>query len=164
MRSNEKNTAPEAYRTTFEKLSNKWGLTFNDERIIVPNELRKKLLETLHFEHAGSTKMAAEAKIFWCPNIQKEIEEKSKNCAACMASKISKTETRIRETKNTNGTRTRKSKNNTIENEGTRRSNREKRQSNRYGVVTYTKFLGVIFKTKLLHVKDGTSEKSPRNR
>ena len=48
MRRNEKNTAPEAYRTTFEKLSNKWGLTFNDDRKVVPNELRKKLLETLH--------------------------------------------------------------------------------------------------------------------
>ena len=42
MRRNEKNKAPEAYRATFEKLSNKWGLTFNDDRIVVPNELRKK--------------------------------------------------------------------------------------------------------------------------
>ena len=86
MRRNEKNTAPETYRTTFEKLSNKWGLTFNDDRIIVPTELRKKLLETLHFGHAGYTEMAAEAKIFWWPNMQKEIEEKTKNCVACMAS------------------------------------------------------------------------------
>ena len=30
--------------------------------------------------------MAAEAKIFWWPNMQKEIEEKTKNCVACMAS------------------------------------------------------------------------------
>ena len=29
MRRAEKNTAPESYRTVFEKLSNKWGLTFN---------------------------------------------------------------------------------------------------------------------------------------
>ena len=42
MRRNEKNTAPEAYRTTFEKLSNKWGLTFNDDRIIVPTEPEKE--------------------------------------------------------------------------------------------------------------------------
>ena len=86
MRRNETNTAPEAYRTSFEKLSNKWGLTFNDDRIIVPTELRRKILETLHFGHAGYTKMAAEAKIFWWPNMQKEIEEKTKNCVACMAS------------------------------------------------------------------------------
>ena len=86
MRRNERNTAPKAYQLTFEKLSNKWGLTFNDDRMIVPNELRRKILEKLHFGHAGSTKMAAESKIFWWPNIQKEIEEKAKHCVACIAS------------------------------------------------------------------------------
>ena len=86
MRRNEKNKAPEAYRATFEKLSNKWWLTFNDDRIVVPNELRKKLMETQHFGQAGYTKMTPEAKIFWWPNMQKEIEEKTKNCVACMAS------------------------------------------------------------------------------
>ena len=65
MRRAEKNTAPESYRTVFEKLSNKWGLTFNEDRILIPTELRKKLLDTLHFGHAGSTKMLAESKIFW---------------------------------------------------------------------------------------------------
>ena len=85
-RRSEKNTAPEHYRTNFEKLNNKWGLTFNDDRIVVPAELRKKLLDTLHFGHAGATKMTAEAKIFWWPNIQEEIEDKPKNCVACMSS------------------------------------------------------------------------------
>ena len=50
MKRGEKNTATDQYRTTFEKLNNKWGLTFNDDRIIVPTELRKKLLDTLHFD------------------------------------------------------------------------------------------------------------------
>ena len=59
MRRGGKNTAPEHYRTNFEKLNNKWGLTFNDDRIVVPAELRKKLLDTLHFGHAGATKMTA---------------------------------------------------------------------------------------------------------
>ena len=86
MRRGETNTAPEHYRTNFEKLNNKWGLTFNDDRIVVPAELRKKLLDTLHYGHAGATKMTAEAKIFWCPNMQKEIEDKTKNCVACMSS------------------------------------------------------------------------------
>ena len=86
MRRGEKNTAPEDYRANFEKLNNKWGLTFNDDRIVVPAELRKKLLDTLHFGHAGTTKISAEAKIFWWPNMQKEIEVKTKNCVACMSS------------------------------------------------------------------------------
>ena len=29
--------------------------------------------------------MTAEAKIFWCPNMLKEIEDKTKNCVACMS-------------------------------------------------------------------------------
>ena len=53
MRRTERNTAPDSYRPVFEKLSNKWGLTFNEDRIIVPTELRKKLLDTLHFGHPG---------------------------------------------------------------------------------------------------------------
>ena len=64
MRRGEKNTAPDQYQTTFEKLNNKWGLTFNDDRIAAPTELRKKLLDTPHFGHAGATKMTAAAKIF----------------------------------------------------------------------------------------------------
>ena len=86
MRRDDKDTAPEPYRTNFDKLNNKWGLTFNDDRIVVPTELRKKLLDTLHFGHAGANKLTAEAKIFWWPNMQKEIEDKTKNCVACMSS------------------------------------------------------------------------------
>ena len=85
MRRGEKNTAPNQYRNVFEKLNNKWGMTFNVDRIVVPTELRKELLDTLHFGHAGATKMTAEAKIFWWPNILKEIEDKTKNCVACMS-------------------------------------------------------------------------------
>ena len=51
MRRADKNTAPESYRTVFEKLSNKWGLTFNEDRIIIPTELRKKLLDKLRSLH-----------------------------------------------------------------------------------------------------------------
>ena len=33
MRQDDKDTAPEHYRTNFDKLNNKWGLTFNDDRL-----------------------------------------------------------------------------------------------------------------------------------
>ena len=48
----------------------KWCLTFNDERMVVPIELRNKLIETRHL---------------W-PNISKGIEILDKNRVACMAS------------------------------------------------------------------------------
>ena len=82
----ERSTAPEPYRPESEKLSNKRELTFNEDRIIVPTELRKKTLDTLHFGHAGSTKMLAESKIFWWPKMCREIGDKTKNFVACMAS------------------------------------------------------------------------------
>ena len=78
--------APENYRQYFENISSKWGLYFLNDRIIVPTELRKKLLDTLHFGHAGTTKMTTEAKIFWWPNINKDIEDKVKFCISCMSS------------------------------------------------------------------------------
>ena len=59
MRRGEKNTAPDQYRTKFEKLNNKWGLTFNDDRIVAPTQLRKKQLDTLPFGHAGATQITA---------------------------------------------------------------------------------------------------------
>ena len=64
----------------------KGGLTFLNYTNIVPTKLRKQHLDALHFGHAGTTKMTAEAKIIWWPNINRDIEEKVKNCIACPAS------------------------------------------------------------------------------
>ena len=70
----------------FDNISTKWGLTVLDDKMIVPIELRTKLLDTLHLGHAGTTKMTTEAKIFWWLNINEDIEDKVKNCIACLAS------------------------------------------------------------------------------
>ena len=68
--------APEHYLLLFENIS-KWGLTFLNDKIIVPTALRKKLPDTLQLGHARTTKKTAKAKIWW-PNINKEIEDKVK--------------------------------------------------------------------------------------
>ena len=77
---------PEHYRQQFENISTKRGLTFVNDKIIVPTEVRKKLLNTLHFGHAGATKMTAETKFVWWPNINKDIKDKAKICIACLSS------------------------------------------------------------------------------
>ena len=82
----DRSMAPEHYRQQFENISTRWGLTLVNDKIIIPTGLRKKLLETLHFGHARTTKMTAGAKIFWWPNIIKDIEDKDKNCIACLSS------------------------------------------------------------------------------
>ena len=86
VRRRNKNQAPHDFKHGFEKISDRWGILFSDDRIIIPSELRPKLLQTLHHGHAGSTKMLADAKIFWWPGISKAIERTSSNCVACMSS------------------------------------------------------------------------------
>ena len=62
MRREEKDTAPEGYRPVFDKLSIRWGLVFVDDQIAVPIDLRRKLIEILHFGQSGTTKMLSDAK------------------------------------------------------------------------------------------------------
>ena len=86
MRREERETTPEGCRPVFDKLSIRWGLVFMDDQIVLPVDLRRRLLDILHFGHAGTTKMIAEAKIFWWPDINRDIENKVKDCSACLAS------------------------------------------------------------------------------
>ena len=64
MRREDRETAPGGYKPVFEKLSIRWGLVFVDDQIVVPIDLRRRLLDILHFGHSGRTKMETEAKIF----------------------------------------------------------------------------------------------------
>ena len=86
MRREDREATPEGYKQVFGKLSIRWGLIFMDDQIVVPVDLRRQLLDILHFGHAGLTKITAEAKIFWWPNITRDIENKAKDCTACLAS------------------------------------------------------------------------------
>ena len=62
------------------------GTNFPERQNCCTDRTPEKLLDTLHFGHAGNTKMTAEAKIFWWPDFNKDIEEKVKNCIACLSS------------------------------------------------------------------------------
>ena len=86
MRREDREATPEGYKPVFRKLSIRWGLIFMDDQIVVSVDLRRRLLDILHFGRAGLTKMTAEAKIFWWPNITRDIENKAKDCTACLAS------------------------------------------------------------------------------
>ena len=86
IRREDREATPEGYKPVFGKLSIRWGLIFMDDQIVVPVDLRRRLLDILHFGHAVLTKMTAEAKIFWWPNITQDFENKAKDCTACLAS------------------------------------------------------------------------------
>ena len=71
MRREDRETIPDGYRTVFDKLSIRWGRVFVDDQIVVPIDLRRRLLDILHFGHSRITKKTSEAKIFWWPNKKK---------------------------------------------------------------------------------------------
>ena len=86
MRREDRETIPDGYRTVFDKLFIRWGLIFVDDQIVIPIDLRRRLLDILHFGHCSITKMTTEAEIFWWPNKKQDIETKVKDCTACFAS------------------------------------------------------------------------------
>ena len=86
MRREDREITPDGYKPVFDKLSIRWGLVFVDDQIVIPIDLRRRLLDILHFGHAGMTKMETEAKIFWWPTKKSDIEMKVKDCTACLAS------------------------------------------------------------------------------
>ena len=60
-----------------------WGI-----RVVVPSKLRGKLLDELHKDHPGITRMKSVARSYmWWPGIDKEIEQVVKFCEACLAVK-----------------------------------------------------------------------------
>ena len=85
MRREEKDTAPEGYRRVFAKLSIQRGLVFVDHQIALPIDLRRRLIDVLRFGHSCITKMLSDAKTFTWPEMQKDIEQKVKDCTACLA-------------------------------------------------------------------------------
>ena len=64
VRREEKDTAPKGYKPSFDRLSIRWGQAIVDDQIAVTINLRRKIIEILHFGHSGTTKMLSEAKIF----------------------------------------------------------------------------------------------------
>ena len=56
------------------------------ERVIIPKELRSRVLETLHSAHQGVYKMMLRAQdtVFW-PGISGYIKKTRANCATCQA-------------------------------------------------------------------------------
>ena len=64
IRREERDTAPEGYRPLFDKLLIRRGLVFVDDQIAGPIDLRRRLIEILHFGHSGTTKILSDAQIF----------------------------------------------------------------------------------------------------
>lgn len=73
-----------AYHTFHEELSIIDNLIFKGERLIVPKNLRKMILDKIHYCHLGiqKSKLRAREIVYW-PGMNTEIETLVGNCAAC---------------------------------------------------------------------------------
>ena len=60
-----------------------WG-----NRVVIPLKLRPALLEELHKDHPGASRMKAVARsYFWYPGLDQDIEKKAQSCTSCQAVK-----------------------------------------------------------------------------
>ena len=65
-----------------------WGI-----RVVIPNPLREALLQELHHDHPGVSKMKALARShLWWPNIDKDIEKLARSCQVLSGSQASTTQ------------------------------------------------------------------------
>lgn len=64
------------------------GVIFRCNCVFIPPTLRKRVLDELHSTHIGITRMKSLARrfVYW-PNIDKEIEERVKECVRCQKCK-----------------------------------------------------------------------------
>ena len=75
-RNNQKDSAPEDFASVFSENTELFGLLFAGDRIVIPHELQRPVLDALHFGWPGSTKMLADSRIFWWPGLKKDIQNR----------------------------------------------------------------------------------------
>ena len=71
-----------------DELSMQQGCLLWGSRVVVPQKGRESMLNELHQEHLGSTKMKQLARsYFWWPGLDSAIEELSRSCPVCLATR-----------------------------------------------------------------------------
>ena len=74
-----------AFKDRVLELSIQEGCVMWGQRVVIPETLRRKVMEILHEGHIGITKMKALARsfVYW-PKLDSEIEEMTKKCKSCI--------------------------------------------------------------------------------
>ena len=62
-----------------------WGI-----RVVIPNKLQKEVLQELHLNHPGISRMKSIARSYvWWPSINQDIEDTAKGCVSCQENRNS---------------------------------------------------------------------------
>ena len=74
---------PEEYKEHRKHLLTRFGVVFFDDKVIIPQELRKTIITLLHKGHPVINKMLGAAMPFWWPKLTKAIQYKCDKCIPC---------------------------------------------------------------------------------
>ena len=77
VRNKQKERAPEQFCPVFSKIPERFGLLFAGDRIVVPEESKRPVVDALDFGHLGSRKMLAESNINWWSGMKENIKKNS---------------------------------------------------------------------------------------
>ena len=76
----------EIYYKIRDQLSIQNDIILRDTQVVIPAELRKQILETLHAAHVGSVRMKKTAREYcWWPNINNDIARLAASCKICVS-------------------------------------------------------------------------------
>ena len=84
MRREDRDTTPDGYRSVLDKLSIRWGLVFMDDQIVVPVDLRRRLLDVLHFGTAGKDDIRSGNVLVAGPSPAYREEGQGLHCLLCI--------------------------------------------------------------------------------
>ena len=86
VRNKQEEKDPDGFSPVFSEITKLFGLLVAGDKIVVPEELKRQVVDELHFGHLSSTKMLAESKMILRPGMRKDIENKCSTCNASMSS------------------------------------------------------------------------------
>ena len=73
-----------SYKAVFNELTTEKDCLLRGARVIIPESLRKSVIEEIHADHQGIVRCKAIARTFvWWPGIDADIERYVKNCISC---------------------------------------------------------------------------------
>ena len=81
-----KEIRPQTLPTSLREIIKQVGTNLQRKQHNHAHETKKEITRHTALRTSRINKMLAESKIFWWPNVCREIEGKTKNCVACIAS------------------------------------------------------------------------------